>query len=275
MCLVAAVKSGKLDDDSIQYAFVNHSDGAGFAYVRDGKIVVEKGFFDIGDFTKAYMELGDNIGPHIIHFRNSTGGLVNAINCHPFQPHPEVAFAHNGKISLIKSDSHFSDTFYFSNGVMTDILRNNGATIVEANWFPWFVGQAVGKLNKLAFLTKNSKLVIVNEDEGEGHWSEGSASKIWFSNYSYCYYSSSPVKYRGKEPAYSGIYDGNSGIYDGNTSGYDNSIDLDKMDEEDWKKYVDNLTSQREVKDAIEDMDSDMQQRFTEFEEAYMNDAGL
>jgi predicted glutamine amidotransferase len=274
MCLVAAVKSGKLDNDSIQYAFINHSDGAGFAYVRDGEIVIEKGFFDVGDFTKAYMEVGEDIGPHIIHFRNSTGGLVNTINCHPFQPHHEVAFAHNGKIALIKADSHFSDTFYFSSGIMTDILRNNGATIVEANWFPWFVGEAVGKLNKLAFLTKNGKLVIINESEGEGHWSKGSSSEIWFSNYSYCYYGTAITRKGKIEQSYNSIYDGGVQHFTDYSEGTGH-FDLDKMDEDDWKKYVDNLTAEREVKDAIEDMDSDMQQRFTEYEQAYMNEAGI
>jgi predicted glutamine amidotransferase len=285
MCLIAAVERGKLDEESIGYAMVNHGDGAGFSYVRNGQIVTEKGMFTEMEFLKLYSEIPD--GPHIIHFRKSTGGKANRLNCHPFQPHLDVVFAHNGTLANIKSDKTFSDTFYFSHGILTDLLRKDGIKTIESNWFPWFLGEAIGTKNKLAFLTSSSKLVIINEDEGCGHWNETKTEKIWFSNYSYCYYESSYnySNYKGGHKVSSGCANPPSAVqkvtdyYEGLR--FDESppedvanIDFDLMTEEQWNRYIDHLTTQREA-DEKNQREAELQQRFTEYEEMYANQCGL
>jgi len=256
MCLLVAVEKGKLDYASIEAAFSNNQDGAGFAFVRDGEVIVEKGFFDERALIKAYDQISET--PHILHFRRSTGGLVNTTNCHPFQPHHGVVFAHNGTLTSVKGDSHFSDTFYFSQGILTDILRHGGTKLVESTSFPWMLGQAIGDNNKMAFLTSNNKLVIINEEALCAHWEEKTDSKIWFSNYTYCYSS-----YQGKDRAKTNHHE----IVDFELV----NKDPDVMDEETWQKYVDALVTNRD-----EDYHSpSMQERYHEYEQAYLEQCGI
>jgi predicted glutamine amidotransferase len=252
MCLLIAVEKGKLDYDSIESSFSNNQDGAGFAFVRDGEIIVEKGFFDERSFIRAYEQISET--PHIIHFRRSTGGLVNTVNCHPFQPHSEVAFAHNGTLTSVKGDSHFSDTFYFSQGILTDILRHGGTKLVESTTFPWMLGQAIGANNKMAFLTVNNKIVIINEDALCAHWDEKVDSKIWFSNYTYCYSS----------------YHGDRVYQEILPAKVEN--DVDAMDEDTWRKYVDALVTNRDDENYNS---PSMQERYHQYAEAYQNQCGI
>lgn len=187
MCLIVAARYGKLDEESIRYAYLNNDDGAGFAYAKNNHIIIEKGFFDVEELIKSYNEVPDYC-PHILHFRKTSKGTTNAYNCHPFLPHPNIAFAHNGTLSSVESDINFSDTYNLSSKILTDIFKDEGVAMMERASFQWLITEAMGRFNKLAFLTNQGRILIINEDATGAHWDCTNTSDIWYSNYSYMFY---------------------------------------------------------------------------------------
>lgn len=165
-----------LSEEDIRASARSNGDGGGMAYIKDNKVVVEKGFMKVDDFLERYNKVvaeGATESPMLVHFRIATTGAVNKDNCHPFivgRGEGNGAVVHNGWFysggrNAVKSDTR----------VVVERQRNNLSYDAIRNSLVDLEKEITGS-NKLAFLFDDGKYVIVNEDRGT--WHDG----IWYSN---------------------------------------------------------------------------------------------
>jgi predicted glutamine amidotransferase len=177
MCIIAVLppKCGGLTEEELSNCWDGNSDGAGFAYVADGKVKIRKGFMEQQAFERAfnnvYKKHGDS-SPFIVHFRIRTHGLSDAERTHPFKI-DDFALAHNGVlggfIDHIKSDTQLFIEKY-SSFLTKDFLASK-ENLKELE-------EAIG-YNKFALLYPDASFTIVGESLGQWH------NARWFSNGSY------------------------------------------------------------------------------------------
>lgn len=180
MCL-AILKPAKLviPEEHLQSGWQGNSDGGGFAYVRNNKVVIEKGFMKYQDFLTAYNKAfaANKKSPFLIHFRIGTSGDRSKDNTHPF-PITGGALIHNGGFAGTdaKYSSGPSDTCLFAQrykDVLTmDFVKKAGDKLVSA------LGH-----NKVITLYDDGTYAIINEKAGS--W----VNDIWYSNSSFRSYS--------------------------------------------------------------------------------------
>ena len=59
MCIIVAKdRAGRLPtQDELKNCFNRNSDGAGFMYVKNDKVIIDKGYMTFNDFIKRYNKL--------------------------------------------------------------------------------------------------------------------------------------------------------------------------------------------------------------------------
>lgn len=196
MCLLIANKFGnEISREHLSNAWESNSHGAGFAYFKDGKLILEKGFFDFEELYKAYQKtLGYT---NILHFRYATSGLKNKDNCHPFivseneeendqkekVKEPTLILAHNGVISAFSHKTKdMSDTYSFIKEILTPMAADCEEKWYRNNSIKTLIENGIGSGNKLAAIDNEGEITIFNQDSGE--WLDEDAH-IWASNGSY------------------------------------------------------------------------------------------
>lgn len=128
---------------------LSNPDGFGMAYVKEGKVEISKGFFNIDQFLPVYQRIAEQYGrdnPMLIHFRIATEGAVTPDNTHPFRT-KHGALIHNGCLwfsdggkDAKKSDTRvLVDTLY--NELDYDTIRAALPAVTEA-----FSGNKIGLL---------------------------------------------------------------------------------------------------------------------------------
>lgn len=180
MC-IAIVKTidGAITDDALRNSEDANPHGAGYAFVKEGKVVVKKGFFKIDDFIKAFREDEKAHGtdtPFILHFRWATCGLKDVANCHPF-PTKHGAMMHNGHFYTSSTDK--SDSAEIADELGEYLSKENVMMKLEEL-------ESVFNHNKVALLYHDKSFAIINEDLGK--WDNG----VWYSTDVYKY-GSGPV----------------------------------------------------------------------------------
>ena len=128
MCIIAIKSAGvPIDWDILDNCELSNPDGAGYAYVNDGEVVISKGYFTNEEMrADIEPELGTGTGVEIMfHFRIATHGKVAPSTCHPFpltadsqeilklQTTTPVAVAHNGVVPFMPKDKVLSDTMQY------------------------------------------------------------------------------------------------------------------------------------------------------------------
>jgi hypothetical protein len=168
-------KAKALTKKTLKNCWENNGDGAGFIFIKEGKLETFKEMKDFNNFNKKYQEARKSGSNIVLHFRISTHGKINETNCHPFKVNEELAFVHNGIISDVPYSKEFSDTFMFNEHILQTLPNEflNSTGIIE------LLRTFIGDYNKLVFLNVEDKFTIVNEEAG--HWFEDN----WFSNSSY------------------------------------------------------------------------------------------
>ncbi len=149
-----------------------NSDGAGFMYAENGKLIVEKGFMTYQSFLDAYT-------PHagkqmVMHFRIKTHGETNEVNTHPFKVTDSLAFAHNGVIQGFGSKDH-SDTWHFNEEVIKP-LQKNVKSFLHIQPIQELIANRIG-YSKLVFMNNKGEITIINKEKGDE-----SSDGVWFSN---------------------------------------------------------------------------------------------
>ncbi len=111
MCVIVMPKGKKkVTDEMIDKMWKSNGDGAGLAYIKKGKVVVQKGFMTKDEFKARYASL--NTFPHALHFRIGThGGNV------PMLTHP---FPCDGSGNALR---YKADSVLFHNGIVSDHLN--------------------------------------------------------------------------------------------------------------------------------------------------------
>lgn len=193
MCIIAAKPAGIAlpNAETIETMWYANPDGAGFMYAHDGKVVIEKGFMTLDEFTAALNRAAKttnlvNTGV-VMHFRITTHGGTRPSNTHPFPLSGNIAalrklrfvtdigVAHNGIIRTVSPrDNEISDTMEFIASELS-LLYKGCPTFYENKSLMQLVEELCG--SKLAFLLGDGSIHTVgsfNEHED-----------ILYSNYSW------------------------------------------------------------------------------------------
>lgn len=132
MCIIVAKEKGvSLPSKTIlKNCFDYNNDGAGLMFTNNGKVNIVKGFMTFDKFYDYLMKL-DKLHNFkekslVMHFRISTGGNVDAGNCHPYPISSknkdlraktfttDLGMVHNGIISMYSGkDKVLNDTQMF------------------------------------------------------------------------------------------------------------------------------------------------------------------
>lgn len=178
MCIAILTTPGKrITDEVFKRCWKNNSHGFGMAYVRNGEVIIEKGFMKVEAALNAYNRMVDTVGEHnpmLLHFRAATVGGINAANCHPFKV-KGGAMIHNGTFYHDR-DSEKSDSRTVAE-VLHNQLTYQHLTEHKAEFDKIF------GYNRVAFLYGDGKYVLFSEDyevmSGKyGQWCDG----VWYSN---------------------------------------------------------------------------------------------
>jgi predicted glutamine amidotransferase len=180
MCIAIHKPKGLILEKTIlNTCFKNNSDGMGYMFVKDGKIVIKKELKDFEKFWNMYEEDQKenlNSSDFVVHFRSATSGEINEENCHPFIVNEELAFCHNGVLSVKIVDEKFSDTVHFNNDILKKLPKD------------WLKFEGIVELvekyiesSKMVFLTNNGDVFILNKTSGVVD------GGIWYSNEGYKY----------------------------------------------------------------------------------------
>ena len=198
MCIIVGKRKGiELPTKQIlENCFDNNSDGSGLAYVKNRKVVIEKGFMTFEAFYKRLMELNKQFDLKnkalLMHFRITTHGGTSKGNCHPFPISNSrkklkatclecgnVAFAHNKtvKICADEKEKDLSDTQIFSRDYLYHIWKTNKCFYEDKNIRK--IIQKMGGESRFCFLDNKEQIYTIGdfvEDNG-----------VLYSNYSYSY----------------------------------------------------------------------------------------
>lgn len=181
MCIIAYKPEGQtIDRKTLEICFQNNPDGAGYMFPCEGRVLIQKGFFEFPAFWSAWEKThkihGDSL-PVVFHFRIATAGMVDKTNCHPHRIASDLAFVHNGVLSCVNvpKGSTRSDTILYRNRHLRDMAGHSLHNNKRFNK----IAKHIGKYNKFVFMNGQGKTVICNESEGL--WDAG----VWYSNTSF------------------------------------------------------------------------------------------
>jgi predicted glutamine amidotransferase len=179
MCIIAIQPKGKkISKKTLRNCWDNNNDGAGLMYSVNGEIIVKKELHSFDKFMQYKQDADKHNVNIVIHFRISTSGGVNLLNCHPFKVNNNLHFCHNGMLDIIvPKNSTINDTQIYNNMILRNLPKNwqrNNAILK-------LVQQSIGSRNKFVLLDELGMYYIINEDAG--NWE----NDCWFSNTSYQY----------------------------------------------------------------------------------------
>lgn len=173
MCLAIYKLAGvDVPELRLKAGWQGNSHGAGFCYIKKGRVEIEKGFMKLKDFEDAYAAAvkKNKKSPFLIHFRITSMGHSGADNTHPFL-FQHGALIHNGTIMGTGATSGVgpSDTAKFADKYGPKLSYLNVETHKKE------FDEALG-YNKVAILYRDGRHQILNEDGGV--WLDG----VWYSN---------------------------------------------------------------------------------------------
>lgn len=129
MCVIIASPKGvKIPEDILRESACSNRDGAGIAWIKDGKVHWIKGLMKIDDVLKAYQSI---TGPHAIHFRLATHGGNTPLLTHPFPITDQVRLDLKGSgFKLLMHNGVYSD---WQDDLKASIL-SSGKACPEGPW---------------------------------------------------------------------------------------------------------------------------------------------
>ena len=222
MCIIIAKnKTNRLPNiKELEYCFDYNSDGAGFMYTDNGKVIIDKGYMTKEDFLARYKTLCKKYNYFInkclvIHCRIGTAGTNSKQNTHPYAltkkinklhktyTKASVGIAHNGIISDYQphGDKDINDTQNFIRKYMTQRFKED-KEFYKRQWERTQIEDITN--SKWAILDKDDNLYLIGVYTKEDN--------LAFSNTHY-----KPMSYSYKDgysSYYHRIYDNGSYHYD-------------------------------------------------------------
>lgn len=178
MCIIVAKQKGVglPTKKTLQNCYNYNNDGAGIMYVKDNKVIIEKGFMTFSDFWHKIKELKKEFNSDltdkalVMHFRIGTHGENDKETTHPFPIsgndsdlratyfETDIAMAHNGIISAYNYDKVLSDTQSFIKDFVSVFKELNKNFYKNENAMKIIAAKANIATNKLCFLDKNENI---------------------------------------------------------------------------------------------------------------------
>ena len=148
MCIIVAKNKGVElpTKKTLKQCFERNKDGAGIMYVKDNKVIIEKGLMTFQEFYQKLRSIKREFGGDltnkaiVMHFRIGTHGENDKATTHPFPIssnfndlratyfETDIGMVHNGIISAYNYDSVLSDTQTFIRdyvSVFKDLKKNS------------------------------------------------------------------------------------------------------------------------------------------------------
>lgn len=199
MCIIVCKNQGvDLPPDAIlKNCFENNSDGAGIMYVKNKKVVIEKGLMSYKAFDDTLSKIKKCIDVKntsiVLHFRIGTQGSNSMYNTHPFPISSAVSelqkrhlltdlgLAHNGIISkcsksLDKKDADISDTMIFIRDYLYYFHNSNYHFYKDKSIQDFILKFSE---SKFAFLDNKGEIVKIGDFKKE--------NGVYYSNSTYSY----------------------------------------------------------------------------------------
>lgn len=113
MCVILhKQKDVLIDENDVIDAYHSNPDGCGIMYQDKGRVVTEKGIWDVFYLLERLYEIRHK--EYVLHLRVRTHGDVDQKNCHPFYIGSGGYMMHNGILSVKTPHKAMSDTWHFS-----------------------------------------------------------------------------------------------------------------------------------------------------------------
>ena len=191
MCIIV-VKNAKLPFPNIktlETCYINNPDGAGFMFIRGGRVNIHKGFMSFNEFLRGVADAKlDRNQTVVYHFRIATSGGETAKQCHPFPItkrnkdlmagyiETDIGFAHNGIIDKVEPTKTLSDTMIFIKSVLAhEPIR---AKLFRRKSKEFNLMNKLSGASRLLFLNKHNYVYT-------GDWKTDSDTGLLFSNSTY------------------------------------------------------------------------------------------
>ena len=183
MCLIITGKSSKvrstlLDTHGLMSdIFTSNPDGIGFMYGTAKGLKVTKTLpKNLGDANAFIQRLPNDDREIAIHFRWTTHGKTDMVNCHPYDVIPGfIAMMHNGILHTGNAaDKDKSDTWHFINDYLHTAVSASPELVYDAG-FVSMMEEFIGN-NRFVFMNGEGRMQHVNFDQGIEH------DDLWFSN---------------------------------------------------------------------------------------------
>ena len=183
MCLIITGQSSKIRSTLLDTAgmlgeiYSSNPDGIGIMYATaKGLKVVKTLPKNVNDATAFIRKLPSDERELAIHFRWTTHGDTDMLNCHPYDVVTGyVAMMHNGVLHTGNAaDKSKSDTWHFINDYLKDAVHD-APNLVHTEGFLTLLADFIGD-NRFVFMDGDGRMSHVNYDQGIEH------DGLWFSN---------------------------------------------------------------------------------------------
>ena len=183
MCLIITGQSSKVRSTLLDThgllsdIFTSNPDGIGFMYGSTKGLKVTKTLpKNLGDATAFIQRLPQDDREIAIHFRWTTHGMTDMVNCHPYDVIPGyIAMMHNGILHTGNAaDKDKSDTWHFINDYLHTAVSASPELVYDAG-FVSMMEEFIGN-NRFVFMNGEGRMQHVNFDQGIEH------DDLWFSN---------------------------------------------------------------------------------------------
>jgi predicted glutamine amidotransferase len=183
MCLIITGKSSTVRSTLLNThgllsdIFTSNPDGIGFMYGSAKGLKVTKTLpKNLGDATAFIQRLPQDDREIAIHFRWTTHGKTDMINCHPYDVIPGfIAMMHNGILHTGNAaDKTKSDTWHFIKDYLHSAVSASPDLVYDKG-FVAMLEEFIGN-NRFVFMNGEGRMQHVNFDQGIEH------DDMWFSN---------------------------------------------------------------------------------------------
>ena len=256
MCIIIAKdKIGRLPTEKeLRNSFNFNGDGAGFMYVDNRKVIIDKGYMNVESFIKHYKSLCEKYNNFenkslVIHCRIGTSGKNDKGNTHPYPItddkralksrhlfNENIGIAHNGIISGYGTATGLNDTQEYISKYLYPLYHHYRDFYKNKDML-YQMKQATN--SKFAILDKTDTIYYVGDFiEDKGLWFSNNTYKSWQDryNYSYDYGYNNYSDYKYKSYKYHDYDDYDD--YEYYDSGY--NLFSTKKDEDDIEEFLSN-----------------------------------